>query len=239
MFGRGAYITRGTHLLERGNPGSRSEPPPFFFPACVFHIQSYGMFQPEPTAYLPLSTGYGIGHGLPEFTFQETPLGLSGSGGGGGGGLGGGISGSGGGAGAGGRVPGAGGLGGTCGSGGSGYVGIGSGTVGSGNTAGAGTAGGPATTAAAALIYTTPIFSPNTATIGPASGPFSFHTTSSHHNHQQPPHSSHNQTRIKMEPNTDDLAAQEAAARVYQPQIKVRDLSDSLFCRLFACLWAG
>ncbi|KAM7201919.1 Peptidase C65 Otubain domain containing protein [Naviculisporaceae sp. PSN 640] len=175
--------------------------------------------QPESTAFLPFSTGYGIGHGLPEYTFQETPLGLSSSGGGGGGGSGGaGISGSSGGGGV--VVPGAGAAGGlgSAGGGGGGYVGIGgSGTVGAGNSAGAGT-GGPATTVATALIYT-PIFSPNTATIGPASGPFPFHTTSSHHNHQQQHHhSSH--TRIKMEPNTEDMAAQELAAREYQPQIQ-------------------
>ncbi|KAK4218969.1 peptidase C65 Otubain-domain-containing protein [Rhypophila decipiens] len=158
------------------------------------------MFQPEPTAYIPLSTGYGIGHGLPEYTFQETPLGFGDSGGGGGpgshGGGGGGIGSHG------------------CGGGG-GFVGTGgSGTVGAGTGAGAITAA----TAPLPLIYTTPIFNPNTATIGPASGPFSFSTTSSHHNQQHHHHSSHNSSRIKMEPNADDLAAQEAAAREYQPQ---------------------
>ncbi|KAL2256068.1 hypothetical protein VTK26DRAFT_2238 [Humicola hyalothermophila] len=32
------------------------------------------MFQPEPTAYLPVSTGYAIPHGLPDYTFEETPF---------------------------------------------------------------------------------------------------------------------------------------------------------------------
>ncbi|KAK1758692.1 putative ubiquitin thioesterase [Echria macrotheca] len=43
------------------------------------------MFQPpERPAFLqPGSGGYGIAHSLPEFTFEETPLGLSGGGGGG------------------------------------------------------------------------------------------------------------------------------------------------------------
>jgi ubiquitin thioesterase protein OTUB1 len=35
------------------------------------------MFQPEPTAYLQVSTGYAIPHGLPDYTFDETPLRLS------------------------------------------------------------------------------------------------------------------------------------------------------------------
>ncbi|KAM7205259.1 Peptidase C65 Otubain domain containing protein [Rhypophila sp. PSN 637] len=163
------------------------------------------MFQPEPTAYIPLSTGYGIGHGLPEYTFQETPLGFSGSGGGGGPGSHGG---------GGGGLGGIGSHGG--GGGGGGFVGTGgSGTVGAGSSAGADT-GGAITAATAPLIYT-PIFNPNTATIGPASGPF-FSTTSAHHNQQHHHHSSHNSSRIKMEPNADDMAAQEAAAREYQPQ---------------------
>lgn len=35
------------------------------------------MFQPEPTAYLQVSTGYAIPHGLPDYTFEETPLRLN------------------------------------------------------------------------------------------------------------------------------------------------------------------
>ncbi|KAH6630528.1 peptidase C65 Otubain-domain-containing protein [Chaetomium sp. MPI-SDFR-AT-0129] len=35
------------------------------------------MYQPEPTAYLQVSTGYAMPHTLPEYTFDETPLRLS------------------------------------------------------------------------------------------------------------------------------------------------------------------
>ncbi|KAK5656367.1 hypothetical protein OQA88_4747 [Cercophora sp. LCS_1] len=39
------------------------------------------MYQPQPTPLF--QAGYGMGHGLPQYTFDETPLGLGGGGGGG------------------------------------------------------------------------------------------------------------------------------------------------------------
>ncbi|KAK3372376.1 peptidase C65 Otubain-domain-containing protein [Podospora didyma] len=150
------------------------------------------MFQPQPTAYL-VNNGYGVAHSLPQYTFEATPIGLSG---GSSSGVGGGGS-----------------------SGGGGF----------GGTVAAGT-GGPATAVNGSLIYTSPIFS------GPASGPFHhFHSnhntnnsssssssspsastsaSSTTFNHSSPPPRS-----VKMEANCDDLAAQEAAAREYQPQL--------------------
>jgi len=148
----------------------------------LLFVPRSGMYQPEPTAFIQVPTGYGMGHVLPDYTFEETPLGLSGGGGGYGGGP---------------------------------------GTVGAGG--GAGT-----------LIYTTPIFSAS----GPASVPFQFHSSdaststpstttttspaSSVLGHQQrlSPHS-HSSSAVKMEPNHDDMHAQEAAARDYQPDLKV------------------
>ncbi|KAK4447455.1 peptidase C65 Otubain-domain-containing protein [Podospora aff. communis PSN243] len=146
------------------------------------------MYQPEPTAFIQVPTGYGMGHGLPDYTFEQTPLGLSGGGGGYGGGPG---------------------------------------------TAGAGGGGGPGT-----LIYTTPIFSASSSVVGPAPGPFQFHHSSSassgtssattttspassvlSHQQRLSPHS-HSPTAVKMEQNHDDLHAQEAAARDYQPDLK-------------------
>jgi ubiquitin thioesterase protein OTUB1 len=35
------------------------------------------MFQPGPTGYFQVSTGYAIPHSLPDYTFEETPLRLS------------------------------------------------------------------------------------------------------------------------------------------------------------------
>lgn len=189
-------------------------------PFCIPHSKqpvapqnqdlSFGMYQPEPAAYIPVSTGYGIGNGLPEFTFQETPLGLSSSGGTRGGGGGGGGSGG-------------------------GYVGLGS----SGTVVGADNGAGAAA-AAAALLYTSPIFSASSAaTIGPASGPAGpfqvpFHQNH-HQQHQQQSHQSHHHNtyrphqsspypRSKMDSFSDNLTAQEAAAREYQPSAKVRKL---------------
>jgi len=149
------------------------------------------MYQPEPTAFIQVPTGYGMGHGLPEYTFEETPLGLNGGGGGYGGG------------------PGT------------------AGGPGGGGGAGAGT-----------LIYTTPIFSANGSVVGPAPGPgpFQFHHSSNAspstatattspassvlgHQHRLSPHS-HSSSAVKMEPNHDDVHAQEAAARDYQPDLK-------------------
>lgn len=160
------------------------------------------MFQPEPTAYLQVQAGgYGGGmaHGLPEYTFEETPLGLGGGRGGYGGGVGGSATGAG---------------------GGSGGAGAGAGS----------------------LIYTTPIFSASSSNsaIGPAPGS-AYHQF--HHSHsstttatsspasslypqtqrsQQHPHSlSQSTPGLKMEPISDDLSAQEAAAREYQPNLEV------------------
>ena len=45
--------------------------------------------QPEPTAYLQMSTGFAMPHGLPDYTFDETPLRLSDGRGPGGAGVGG------------------------------------------------------------------------------------------------------------------------------------------------------
>lgn len=139
-----------------------------------------------------------MAHGLPEYTFEETPLGLGGGRGGYGGGVGGSAAGAGG---------------------------------GSGGGAGAGS-----------LIYTTPIFSASSSNsaIGPAPGS-AYHQF--HHSHsstttatsspasslypqpqrsQQHPHSlSQSSPGLKMEPIGDDLSAQEAAAREYQPNLEV------------------
>jgi ubiquitin thioesterase protein OTUB1 len=138
------------------------------------------MYQPEPTAYLQVSTGYAIPHSLPDYRFDETPLRLS---------------------------------------------------------DGRGSAGpGASGNAASALLYGTPLFSTNSAGVGPApsasGGSFNFHSTSSpsstttaaaaaastitapsHHRPSLP-------ILLKMEPNTDDLVAQEAAAREYQPHLE-------------------
>ncbi|KAK3383514.1 peptidase C65 Otubain-domain-containing protein [Lasiosphaeria ovina] len=134
------------------------------------------MFQPGPTAYVHVSNGYGVVHGLPEYTFEETPLGLSS----GGGLFGGGPGGSG---------------------------------------------------AGSALIYTSPIFSASNVGGGPASSTFHFHTNSNNSNSTSPasnsasPITNHQPSpaphfsMVKMEVNSDDLAAQEAAAREYQPQL--------------------
>ncbi|KAK4236105.1 peptidase C65 Otubain-domain-containing protein [Achaetomium macrosporum] len=138
------------------------------------------MFQPEPTGYLQVSTGYAIPHTLPEYTFEETPLRLS----------------------------------------------DGRGSV----------AAGPGGSAAGPLLYGTPIFSTNvnSAGVGPASSaaagsfPVDFHSTlptaatssvsatvsaPSHHRPSLP-------LLPKMESSADDLVAQEAAAREYQPQFQ-------------------
>lgn len=135
------------------------------------------MFQPEPTAYLQVSTGYAMPHGLPDYTFDETPLRLSDA------------------------------------------HARGSGAAGAGGNA------------AAALLYGASIFSTNSAGVGPASsGSFDFHSTASssstpaasstvsapsHHRPSLP-------ILLKMEPNAEDLVAQEAAAREYQPHLEVR-----------------
>lgn len=143
-----------------------------------------------------------MAHGLPEYTFEETPLGL---GGGGRGGYGGGVGGSS-----------------AAGAGGGSGVGVGAG--------------------AGSLIYTTPIFSASSSNsaIGPAPGS-AYHQF--HHSHsstttatsspasslypqtprsQQHPHSlSQSAPGLKMEPISDDLSAQEAAAREYQPNLEV------------------
>lgn len=163
-----------------------------------------GMYQPpEPAAYIPAATSFGIRHGLPEYTFQETPLGLSsrraGSGGVGGGGGGGG----------GGRVGGGGVSGGYA----SGGLGLGSsGTVGADSIDSGARAG---------VFYSTPIFGPNTGALGPAPGilaSFPFHYNNEfHHNHN----TMSSLSRIKMESNPDDIAAQEAAAREYQSRTMV------------------
>lgn len=139
------------------------------------------MYQPQPTAFLQVSTGYAIPHSLPDYTFDETPLRLS--------------------------------------------DGRGSAAAGAGSSA------------TSALLYGTSLFSANSAGVGPApsasGGSFSFHSTSSpsstttaavaasstitapsHHRPSLP-------ILLKMEPNTDDLVAQEAAAREYQPHLEV------------------
>ncbi|KAL2016595.1 hypothetical protein VTK56DRAFT_3296 [Thermocarpiscus australiensis] len=89
---------------------------------------------------------------------------------------------------------------------------------------------GAGSSSAGNLLYTPPIFSANSAAVGPApplSGSFDFHPTSSstataptstvsapsHHRPSLP-------LLVKMEPDSDDLVAQEAAAREYQPQLE-------------------
>jgi ubiquitin thioesterase protein OTUB1 len=146
------------------------------------------MYQPQPTAFLQVSTGYAMPHSLPEYTFDETPLRLS--------------------------------------------DGRGSATGGAGGNA------------ASALLYGTSLFSANSPGVGPASsasgGSFNFHSTSSssstttaaaaasstitapsHHRPSLP-------ILLKMEPNTDDLVAQEAAAREYQPHLQVNKINQFL-----------
>lgn len=133
------------------------------------------MFQPEPTGYIQVSTGYAIPHSLPDYTFEETPLRLS--------------------------------------------DGRGHGSV---------SASGSAVNA---LLYGTPIFSAASgAAVGPASsapGSVNFQATSSTVAASTVPAPSHHHgsslpLSLKMEPNTDDLVAQEAAAREYQPQLQVK-----------------
>ena len=142
--------------------------------------------QSEPTAYLQVSTGFAMPHGLPDYTFDETPLRLSD-----------------------GRGPGGAGVGGH---------------------------------AASALLYGTPIFSAaGSAGVGPApAGSFDFHHSHSHSSttSSAPAASSsaisapsHHRPSLpillKMEPNSDDLVAQQAAAREYQPRLEV--------CHGFCC----
>lgn len=146
------------------------------------------MYQPQPTAFLQVSTGYAIPHSLPDYTFDETPLRLS---------------------------------------------------------DGRGSAAGAGGNAASALLYGTSLFSANSAGVGPApsasGGSFNFHSTSSSSStttaaaaasstitapsHHRPSH--HRPSLpilLKMEPNTDDLVAQEAAAREYQPHLQVNKI---------------
>ncbi|KAL2129719.1 hypothetical protein VTI74DRAFT_7399 [Chaetomium olivicolor] len=134
------------------------------------------MFQPEPTAYLQVSTGYALPHGLPEYTFEETPaLRLS----------------------------------------------DGRGSV----AAGAGGNG------AGALLYGSPIYSANSASVGPAltaAATYNFHSTTSSATSADATTSTvsapaHHQSSLpillKMEPNP-DIVAQQEAARDYQPQLE-------------------
>lgn len=165
------------------------------------------MFQPQPTAFIPFSTGYGMAHGLPEFTFEETPLGLSGGSGGFGGHPGtAGASSSSGGSGAGGLIfttP----IFSTSGS----AVGPAPGSFqfhhpSSGN--GTSTTTTTATTSASA--------SSTSATTSPASSVLGLQQRPSPHSQHTYPASS-----VKMESSHDDMHAQEAAARDYQPDLKV------------------
>ncbi|KAK3693692.1 peptidase C65 Otubain-domain-containing protein [Podospora appendiculata] len=161
------------------------------------------MYQPESEAYIQVSTGYGMAHGFPQYTFAATPLGLRTTIGGDGRGAAAGVS------------------------GGSGTTGLGA-------------------VGALASLYASPIFSAmNSAAavnVGPASAPgqghgaFHFqHSTNhntntisnpnshshSHHAHaHHQPSIPHSHPAIKMESNQDDLVAQEAAAREYQPHLE-------------------
>ncbi|KAK4102870.1 cysteine proteinase [Parathielavia hyrcaniae] len=138
------------------------------------------MFQPDSTAYLHVSTGYAMPNGLPDYTFDETPLRLSDNRG----------------------------------------------------SAAAGTGG------SSALLYTTPLFSSTSgAGIGPAPGPSAlgsfnnFHSTSPATANLSTPSSHHRPSLpllLKMEPNAEDLAAQEAAAREYQPTLERDDAQGPL-----------
>jgi ubiquitin thioesterase protein OTUB1 len=140
------------------------------------------MYQPEPTAYLQVSTGYAMPQGLPDYTFEETPLRLS-------------------------------------------------------DAARGSVAAGAGANDAGALLFGTPLFSANSAGVGPATSaagsfPVNFHPTSSssataaastvsappsHHRPSLP-------LLLKMEATQEDLVAQEAAAREYQPQLQVMTL---------------
>ncbi|KAK4199798.1 putative ubiquitin thioesterase [Triangularia verruculosa] len=150
------------------------------------------MYEPDPSAQFihQVSAGYSLPQTLPQYTFDETPLRLTDRRGRGGG---------------------FGGLGGP----------------------GAGSAAGRAATGS--LLYS-PIFSTpasaNNAAIGPASsaaGHFNYHPTSTTtasalpssvppttHHRSSPPHF----PIAKMDPAPEDLVAQEAAAREYQPQLE-------------------
>ncbi|KAK0737442.1 peptidase C65 Otubain-domain-containing protein [Apiosordaria backusii] len=150
------------------------------------------MYEPDPAAQFihQVSAGYSLPQTLPEYTFDETPLRLTDRRGRGGG-----------------------------------YGGLG----------GPGAGGAAGRAAAGSLLYS-PIFSTpasaNNAAVGPASsaaGHFNFHTTSATtasaltssvpattHHRSSPPHFAIG----KMEPTPEDLVAQEAAAREYQPQLE-------------------
>lgn len=92
---------------------------------------------------------------------------------------------------------------------------------------------GASGSAANALFYGTSIFSAaNGAGIGPAPSPpgtFDFHATSSTAAASTVPAPAHHRPSLpllpKMESNTDDLVAQEAAAREYQPRLEVNPSS--------------
>jgi hypothetical protein len=170
--------------LFRPRPNTLKRPPTPVDRGRLLRIPSHsGMYQPQPTAFLQVSTGYAIPHSLPDYTFDETPLRLS---------------------------------------------------------DGRGSAAGAGGNAASALLYGTSLFSANSAGVGPApsasGGSFNFHSTSSssstttaaaaasstitapsHHRPSLP-------ILLKMEPNTDDLVAQEAAAREYQPHLQVNKI---------------
>lgn len=122
-------------------------------------------------------------------------------------------------------------------------TGVGAGAGVGGGGSGFGAAGAPGTGAGATAPYTpTGIFSTTNAGVGPASGPsassstpaptgpasFQFHSRgqSAHSNRNNNNNNTNNNSssnhypRIKMEPSPHDLAAQEAAARDYQPELK-------------------
>jgi hypothetical protein len=132
------------------------------------------MFQPEPAAYIQVSTGYAIPHSVSDYTFEETPLRLN--------------------------------------------DGRGSGALGTGPSG------------ANALLYAPMLSAPagNRVQVGPAPsspGSFNFNPTSLPAAPSTVPAPSHQPAPLpillKMESSADELVAQEAAAREYQPQLEV------------------
>lgn len=160
------------------------------------------MFQPEPSPYLQLPTGYAIPHGLPDYAFEETPLRLGDSRG---------------------AAAAAAAAVGADGPGSAAAAAAGGGGVlpmlynvngppvfagGSANSAGA----GPAPSASGSFNF--PIHATSPSTTAPTAASTVAVSAPSHHSSSLP-------LLVKMEPNAHDLVAQEAAARNYEPQFQV------------------
>ncbi|KAK3336101.1 peptidase C65 Otubain-domain-containing protein [Cercophora scortea] len=183
------------------------------------------MYQPESEVYIQVSTGYGMAHGFPQYTFAATPLGTAIGGGDGRGAAAAGVS------------------------GGSGATGLGAvgalasfyaSPIFSAMNSAAAVNVGPAS--ATAQGHGQGPLGP-LGLLGPGPGPFHFQQSTNHNNtnntntisnpnsnshslhhhhhlHHHQPSVPHSHPIIKMEPNQDDLVAQEAAAREYQPHLE-------------------